>query len=164
MIQITTSLDFSLAHPDLMIEKMEPEEASYIGYDGSRAVHSCEEMSSGWESGFCNGGLYFLSARFHEDNPRGSYLGYTYSCKRHLRIISLRFSLSLEERSLSHEYDQWQDSLCVECGEPTDSSGEPHDHEQLVLFCAICGGSDGEHNWETHTAEALRPASPFDQP
>jgi len=142
MIPITTSLDFSLAHPDLVIEKMEPAEASYIGYEGKRVTHSCEEMSSGYESLFCNGGLYFLSARWHE-TPQDSYLGYTYSCKRHLRLLALRFSLSLEERSLHVEYNEWEDSL------PSDQAAT----------CPVCGG-ETEHNWEAHVAE-MRASTPL---
>jgi len=138
MIPITTSLDFSLAHPDLVIEKLDPEDASYVSYEGKTIFHSCEEMESGYEAGFCNGGLFMLTARYYPERERSkdNYLGYTYSCKRHLRLLALRFSLNLEERSLSREYDEWSDAL-------------PSDQEQ---YCPVCGG-ETEHNWEAHVQE-----------
>jgi hypothetical protein len=65
--------------------------------------------SDPWEAGFCNGGLYYLSARYTEDRMR-QYLGWTYSCKRHLRLVALEFSLTLENKSLDIEYSEWTDA------------------------------------------------------
>jgi len=140
MIPITIKLDFQLAHEDLLIEKIDPEEpmeTGYTGYDDRRVSHACEKLESGYEAGFCNGGLYYLSARYSDD-PLVRFNGWTYACHRHLREVALEFSLILERRSLDREFAIWED--------------------MQRRVCEICSGEDGEHNWEAHQAE-LRASS-----
>lgn len=146
---------------DVDIDVVEPEFSSYINYAGKRIFHSCDDMKTDYEAGFCNGGLFFLTSA----RPDLGVQGYSYSCKRHLRKLAFQYALYLEEKSLDREYDAWEDSLCKECGQPQDSSLEPHDHEQTIESrCSICGCYDNaEHDWEAHTRWINR-EGPWEEP
>ena len=123
MIEITTSLGFQVAHPDLLIHRLDAEEdRTYVSYDKKIVHHTCERMGSDYEELFCTGGLFYVSAATRLENGSQNYYGYTYACQRHLRAVALAMCVTLEERSLSREYDLWQDSLHEEA--QTDLSGQ----------------------------------------
>jgi len=125
--QLAVDLDYlTRVLKDVDIDLVEPEFRSYLNYRGEKVVHSCDDMKTDYESGFCqDDDLYFLTSA----RADLGYQGYSYACQRHLRKLAFQFALTLEERSLDREYDEWNDSLCSECGAPQDSSLEPHEHE-----------------------------------
>ena len=112
MIEVTTSLGFQVAHPDLTIYRLDAEEdRTYISYDHKVVHHTCERMGSDYEELFCTGGLFYVCSATKLERGSQNYYGYTYACQRHLRAVALALCVTLEERSLDREYDLWQDSL-----------------------------------------------------
>lgn len=124
----------------LTIEELEPEDVSYIGFEGKRVEHSCEQMDSGREADFCDSTLYLLSSQ------QRVHLGWTYACKEHLASSLFRFATEIEERLLEQRYDEWNDKMAEE---------ERNERSEEVSFntCRICLCDMSEHNWEIHNAE-----------
>ena len=112
MKTLSTRLDFQLVHPDLLIEQLETEdEQSYVNYENKRIYHACERLISGYEAAFCADDVFYVASQTYLERGSRNYYGYTYACSRHLRAVALALCVTLEEKSLDREFDEWEDSL-----------------------------------------------------
>lgn len=89
------------------IDELEEEDLHFIGFNGVRYSHSCEEMGNGWEAGFCYDTMFLITPT-DEAAKELRYDGFTYACKRHLPIVFLRFREDLENRSLTEQFREWE--------------------------------------------------------
>jgi|SRR5215475_6468086 len=84
----------------LLIEKVEP--PYNVDWRGEKL--GCDDSMCGWESEFCSEELWYVRSK-----DRHIHSGFTWVCSRHLLTSTLQFALSIQERVLHREFNDWQD-------------------------------------------------------